>query len=81
MSRLPTPDGDNNIWGTVLNDYLSVSHNSDGTLKVSVTDASKLQGTPVSSTDPTYSQVLTYNNSSGSGKRRHYQAMLRRQVA
>lgn len=48
MARLPTPGGDNDVWGTILNDYLSVSHNSDGTLKVSVTDASKLQGTHAS---------------------------------
>ncbi len=35
MSRLPTPGGDNNIWGDLLNDYLSVEHNPDGTLKKS----------------------------------------------
>lgn len=35
MSRLPTPGGDNGTWGAVLNDYLSVSHNTDGTLKAS----------------------------------------------
>ena len=33
MSRLPTVGGDNNNWGDVLNDYLSVSHQSDGTLQ------------------------------------------------
>jgi len=33
MSRLPTVGGDNNSWGTVLNEFLEVSHNSDGTLK------------------------------------------------
>ena len=32
MSRLPTPGGDSGAWGTVLNDYLSQSHNTDGTL-------------------------------------------------
>jgi hypothetical protein len=65
MARLPTPCGDNNKWGVILNYYLSVAHNPDGTLKVEVTDASKLQGTPVSSIAPTESQVLTYNNSTG----------------
>lgn len=35
MSRLPVPGSDNGIWGTVLNDFLSVEHNSDGTLKSS----------------------------------------------
>lgn len=33
MARLPVPGQDENVWGTVLNDYLNVSHNSDGTLQ------------------------------------------------
>jgi len=33
MSRLPTPGSDDGSWGTVLNDYLTVEHNADGTLK------------------------------------------------
>lgn len=33
MARLPQPGGDQGSWGTVLNDYLAVEHNSDGTLK------------------------------------------------
>src|SRR5664280_70483 len=33
MARLPTPGGDDGNWGTVLNDFLSQEHNSDGTLK------------------------------------------------
>lgn len=33
MSRLPTVSGDSSTWGTVLNDYLSVAHNADGSLK------------------------------------------------
>lgn len=31
MARLPTVAGDNNNWGTVLNGYLGVEHNPDGT--------------------------------------------------
>ena len=34
MARLPTPGSDDNTWGTILNEFLSVEHNSDGTLKV-----------------------------------------------
>lgn len=34
MSRLPTPGSDNGTWGGILNDYLSVEHNTDGTLKL-----------------------------------------------
>ncbi|HSE29691.1 MAG TPA: hypothetical protein VLA77_03865 [Candidatus Saccharimonadales bacterium] len=35
MSRLPTPGSDNGTWGSVLNDFLLVSLNSDGTLRPS----------------------------------------------
>jgi len=35
MSRLPTVGSDSDSWGTVLNDYLLVSHNADGTIKTS----------------------------------------------
>ncbi len=37
MSRLPIPGGDDNTWGDILNDYLSQSINSDGSLKTSAT--------------------------------------------
>ncbi len=33
MSRLPTVGADDNDWGNVLNDFLQVAHNADGTLK------------------------------------------------
>jgi len=33
MSRLPTPGGDPNDWGDILNDFLSQSLKGDGTLK------------------------------------------------
>lgn len=33
LARLPTPGGDNNVWGDILNEYLRVSHTSDGNLK------------------------------------------------
>src|SRR5665213_1968405 len=32
MTRLPTPGSDNNDWGTILNGFLEVSLNADGTL-------------------------------------------------
>ncbi len=38
MSRLPTPGADAGSWGTVLNDFLSVSHSADGKLKNQVTN-------------------------------------------
>ncbi len=33
MAKLPQPGGDNGVWGVILNDFLSVEHNNDGTLK------------------------------------------------
>lgn len=35
MARLPQPGGDTGNWGDILNDFLSVEHNPDGTLKSS----------------------------------------------
>lgn len=32
-NRLPTPGADEGTWGTVLNNFLGVAHNNDGTLK------------------------------------------------
>lgn len=34
MPRLPQVGGDNSSWGHILNDYLLVEHNADGTLKI-----------------------------------------------
>jgi hypothetical protein len=51
MARLPTPGGDENAWGDVLNDFLTQSLNTDGTIKpaaaaAAVPDASSTtQGT------------------------------------
>ncbi len=39
MSRLPTPGGDNDDWGTVLNDYLQQALASDGTLVTTTTNS------------------------------------------
>lgn len=33
MARLPVPGGDQNVWGDVLNQFLLVAHNPDGTLR------------------------------------------------
>jgi Pectate lyase superfamily protein len=35
MARLPVPGQDDNTWGGILNDFLDVAHNSDGTLQTS----------------------------------------------
>lgn len=41
MSRLPTPGSDDGTWGDILNDFLEVEHNADGTLKSSGSLAGK----------------------------------------
>lgn len=33
MARLPTPGSDSGQWGNILNEFLEVAHNSDGSLK------------------------------------------------
>jgi hypothetical protein len=33
MSRLPAVGSDDGTWGTILNDFLTVEHNTDGTQK------------------------------------------------
>ena len=35
MTRLPVPGQDDGTWGNILNDFLGVSHNSDGSLNTS----------------------------------------------
>jgi len=35
MPRLPEPGGDSGQWGAILNDFLSVEHSADGSLKPS----------------------------------------------
>lgn len=33
MARLPVPGSDDNIWGLILNEYLSVAHREDGKIR------------------------------------------------
>lgn len=58
LARLPIPGQDDGTWGNVLNDFLSVSHNPDGTLQSSaisaaggyIKPASGIPGSDLSST-------------------------------
>jgi hypothetical protein len=59
MARLPTPGGDENTWGDILNQFMLASHDSDGSLKPSAVSgaiangsitSSKLAGSAVDST-------------------------------
>jgi hypothetical protein len=41
MARLPQPGGDAGTWGTLLNEFLAVEHDNDGTLKAAGSLAGK----------------------------------------
>ncbi len=43
MPRLPQPGGDNGAWGNILNEYLSRSHEADGTIKDDTVTAAQIQ--------------------------------------
>lgn len=47
MARLPIPGSDSGTWGAILNEFLGVEHNPDGTLKASGSLASKANDTAV----------------------------------
>jgi len=47
MARLPVPGSDTGTWGTVLNEFLQVEHNDDGTLKAGGSLASKADDSAV----------------------------------
>lgn len=57
MARLPVPGSDNNVWGDLLNDYLSVAHAADGTLKNSAVALANIAAANV----PSDGQVLAKN--------------------
>lgn len=57
MARLPVPGSDDGNWGDILNNYLSVSHGADGTIKSNAVQVSLPTGNG--------NQVLTYNATSG----------------
>jgi hypothetical protein len=60
MTRLPEIDGDQGVWGSILNTFLLVSHNPDGTLQPSAVAATgALQS---SATIPTSDLSGTYEN-------------------
>jgi hypothetical protein len=34
MARLPQPGSDDGLWGSILNDFLTIEHDTDGSLKI-----------------------------------------------
>ena len=48
MARLPITGQDSGTWGNILNEFLRVAHNTDGTIKGSAVDTSGLYAKPSS---------------------------------
>jgi hypothetical protein len=57
MPRLPTPGSDSGSWGDLLNEFLGVGHNSDGTTKARITP----RVYSVASTSTLTPEIDTYN--------------------
>lgn len=47
VARLPNPGSDNGTWGTILNEFLKVEHNDDGSLKLRASVIAKANDTAV----------------------------------
>ena len=72
MARLPVPGSDDGTWGEVLNDFLAVSLNTDGTIKADAVDPSALQDGSVTNAKLAVSggldgQILTKDSTTGGG--------------
>jgi hypothetical protein len=68
MTRLPTPGGDDGTWGSILNDFLGVEHNSDGSLRLRNDGTIPRKLTQLSDVDisaPADQQVLGFDGASG----------------
>jgi len=65
MARLPQPGGDDGTWGQVLNDFLDVAHNTDGTVKPSSFTDNSIPGSKIQSNSVTNTQLLTGSGSDG----------------
>jgi hypothetical protein len=57
MARLPVPGSDDSTWGQILNNFLDVEHNPDGTLKASGSLAGKADDSAVVHTADT--EIIT----------------------
>jgi hypothetical protein len=69
MSRLPVPGSDTGTWGQILNDFLEVSLNTDGTLKSTldaipkaVADVDLNTNKVINAADPTDAQDVATKN-------------------
>ncbi len=72
MTRLPTPGSDKGTWGSILNDFLDVAHNADGSLKATSKINSAYQkpagGIPESDLSAAVQTLLTNGNAGNAAK-------------
>ena len=64
MTRLPTPGQDSGNWGTILNDFLQVAHNPDGSLANNIVDTNQIKNNAVTNTqldNPTQTSLTKAN--------------------
>ncbi|MDN5274345.1 MAG: hypothetical protein JWP06_246 [Candidatus Saccharibacteria bacterium] len=67
MTRLPQPGADENTWGGLLNEYLTVSHDADGSIKANAIDASAVQPNSISGVKLQDDSVTDAKLAAGSG--------------
>lgn len=65
--RLPIPGADNDTWGQILNDFLSVSHDSNGTVKPAAITTTSLQDSSVSGTKLQDTSITSGKLNAGTG--------------
>lgn len=58
VARLPVPGRDGGMWGDLLNDFLSIEHNTDGSLKIR-SDLSSMQSALDNKVDATAETTFT----------------------
>jgi hypothetical protein len=72
MARLPQQGSDDGVWGAILNDFLSVAHAANGTVKPGAVDSSAVQDNSITNAKLASGagadgQVLTKDSGSSGG--------------
>lgn len=61
MARLPVPGGDVDAWAAILNEYLLVTHNSDGTQKNATINLPDLHTSNLPTDPPVKTPILSHD--------------------
>jgi Hyaluronidase protein (HylP) len=61
MVRLPVPGKDGGLWGDLLNDFLAIEHNDDGSLKLRAEMTSQLASKVDANSSNTFTKRLVIN--------------------